>query len=126
MKKVTDSMEDYLEAILVLSKRLPVVRSVDIADFLNFKKPSVSVAVKKLKEQDKITVTKEGYIYLTESGREIASTILERHMLFTNWLVFMGVDEETAARDACRLEHAISDESFAAMKKHLATKHNVK
>ena len=119
MKKVTDSMEDYLEAILVLSKELPVVRSVDIADKLNYKKPSVSVAVKKLKEQEKITVTKEGYIYLTDSGMEIASTILERHKLFSSWLVSLGVDEETATEDACKLEHAISTESFNAIKDHV-------
>lgn len=119
MKQVTDSMEDYLEAILILSKKLPVVRSVDIADELNYKKPSVSVAVKKLKEQNKITVTKEGYIYLTDSGLEIASTILERHKLFSTWLMSLGVDEKIATEDACKLEHAISSESFQAIKDYV-------
>lgn len=117
--KVTESMENYLETILTLSRVKPVVRSVDVAEELNFKKSSVSVAMKKLREQDKITVTKEGYIYLTPSGEEIAKTILERHELISGWLISLGVSENIALEDACRMEHVISSESFAAIKKHV-------
>jgi Mn-dependent DtxR family transcriptional regulator len=103
----------------MLSKIKPVVRSVDIADELGFKKSSVSVAMKNLREKEQITVTREGYIYLTDSGREIAEMIYERHELLTDWLVRLGVDKETAAQDACRIEHVISKESFEAIKKHI-------
>jgi Mn-dependent DtxR family transcriptional regulator len=92
---------------------------VDIADELGFKKSSVSVAMKNLREKEQITVTREGYIYLTDSGREIAEMIYERHELLTDWLVRLGVDKETAAQDACRIEHVISKESFDAIKKHI-------
>lgn len=117
----TESMENYLETILVLSKIKPVVRSVDVAEELGFKKSSVSVAMKKLRESGHITVTKEGYIYLTDSGREIAEMIFERHQLISQWLMFLGVDEKTALEDACRMEHVISAESFEAIKKHAMT-----
>jgi Mn-dependent DtxR family transcriptional regulator len=116
---VNESAENYLETILMLSKIKPVVRSVDIADELGFKKSSVSVAMKNLREKEQITVTREGYIYLTDSGREIAEMIYERHELLTDWLVRLGVDKETAAQDACRIEHVISKESFEAIKKHI-------
>jgi Mn-dependent DtxR family transcriptional regulator len=115
----TESSENYLETILMLSKVKPVVRSVDIADELGFKKSSVSVAMKNLRQANHITVTKEGFIYLTESGKEIAETIYERHELISDWLVRLGVDKETAVTDACRMEHVISKESFEAMKKHI-------
>lgn len=118
--KITESTENYLETILILSKKLPVVRSVDIADELDFKKPSVSVAVKKMKEQKTIEVSKEGYITLTESGRKIAETIWERHRLISSWLMSLGVDEKTATDDACKMEHVISAESFEAIKEHVA------
>lgn len=111
-----ESAENYLETILILSKCKPVVRSVDIAEELGFKKSSVSVAMKNLREKDHITVTKEGFIYLTESGRKIADMIYERHEFLSNWLVQLGVDKETAADDACRMEHVISPESFNAIK----------
>lgn len=113
-----ESAENYLETILILSKTRPVVRSVDIAEEMGFKKPSVSVAMKNLREKQHITVSKEGYIELTESGRNIAEMIYERHILLTDWLVHLGVDRETAAEDACRIEHVISSESFDAIKKH--------
>ncbi|MBE5867711.1 MAG: metal-dependent transcriptional regulator [Lachnospiraceae bacterium] len=116
---VTESSENYLETILLLSKSHPVVRSVDIADELGYKKSSVSVAMKNLREREHITVTKEGFIYLTDSGRAIAEMIYERHELLTNWLVSMGVDKEIAAEDACRVEHVLSPESFEAIKKHI-------
>ena len=116
---VGESSENYLETILILSKSHPVVRSVDVAEELGFKKSSVSVAMKNLREREHITVTKEGYIYLTESGREIAEMIYERHQLRSAWLVKLGVDEKIAAEDACKIEHVISKESFDAIKKHV-------
>jgi Mn-dependent DtxR family transcriptional regulator len=116
---VNESAENYLETILILSKKKPVVRSVDIAEELGFKKSSVSVAMKNLREKQHITVTKEGYIYLTKSGQEIAEMIYERHEYLSNWLVKLGVSPEIAAADACRIEHVISKESFEAIKKHV-------
>lgn len=116
---INESAENYLETILILSKTKPVVRSVDIAEELNFKKSSVSVAMKNLREKNHITVTKEGFIYLTDSGRSIAEMIYERHELLTDWLVSLGVSKETASEDACRIEHVISSESFQAIKKNI-------
>lgn len=113
------SSEDYLEDILVLSKKLPVVRSVDVANDLGFAKPSISVAMKKLREKNLITVTDAGFIYLTAEGKKIAEEVYERHTLFTEWLIKIGVDPEIAADDACKLEHTISKESFEAIKKHI-------
>ena len=117
--KSNESAENYLETILILSKKKPVVRSVDIADELGFKKPSVSVAMKNLREKQLITVMPEGYIYLTEEGMKIASMIYERHQFLSAWLIRLGVDKVTAAEDACRLEHDISPESFEALKQHI-------
>lgn len=115
----SESAENYLETILILSKRKPVVRSVDIAEELGFKKSSVSVAMKNLREKNHITVTREGFIYLTESGKEIADMIYERHELLSEWLTRLGVDPKVAAEDACRIEHVISKESFDAIKRHI-------
>lgn len=117
--KSNESAENYLETILLLSKKLPVVRSVDVANELGFKKPSVSIAMKNLKEKNYITVMEQGYIFLTDAGREIAEMIYERHEFLTNWLVSLGVDEEIASEDACRIEHVISKESFDAIKKNV-------
>ncbi len=117
--KVNESAENYLETILILSKRKPVVRSVDIAEELGFKKSSVSVAMKNLRMKEHITVTKEGFIYLTDSGREIAEMIYERHELLSDWLMRLGVDKDIATEDACRIEHVISRESFEAIKRHI-------
>lgn len=116
--QIHESAENYLETILMLSKKLPVVRSVDIANELDFKKSSVSIAMKNLREGGKITVTQAGYIYLTDSGREIAEMIYERHQWLTNWLISLGVDSNIAAEDACKIEHVISKESFEALKNH--------
>jgi len=113
-----ESAENYLETILVLSQRLPVVRSVDVAAELNFKKSSVSVAMKNLREKKHIVMTEAGFIYLTDSGREIAEMIYERHQFLTAWLTSLGVPEKTAAEDACKIEHVISRESFDAIKRH--------
>ena len=115
---VNESAENYLETILMLSEVLPAVRSVDVANELSFKKSSVSVAMKKLRENNYITVTKEGFIYLTDSGLEIAEMIYERHELLCDWLVRLGVEKSVAAEDACRIEHVISKESFEAIKAH--------
>ena len=116
--QIHESAENYLETILMLSKKLPVVRSVDIANELDFKESSVSIAMKNLREGGKITVTQAGYIYLTDSGREIAEMIYERHQWLTNWLISLGVDSNIAAEDACKMEHVISKESFEALKNH--------
>ena len=116
---LNESAENYLETILVLSKSRPVVRSVDIATELGFKKSSVSVAMKKLRQNEHITVSPEGYSYLTDSGKEIADMIYERHKLLSSWLTALGVDKDIAAEDACRIEHVISKESFEAIKKHV-------
>ena len=115
---INESAENYLETILVLSKKLPVVRSVDIATELGYKKSSVSIAMKNLREKAHITVSDAGYIYLTDSGRAIAEEIYERHQLHSTWLTRLGVDPVIAAEDACKIEHVISRESFDAIKKH--------
>ncbi len=114
-----ESAENYLETILILSKKLPVVRSVDIATELGFKKSSVSIAMKNLREKNHITVTDAGFIYLTDSGREIAEMIYERHQFLSEWLTRLGVPSEIANQDACKIEHIISKESFDAIKKHV-------
>ena len=120
--KRTESQENYLETILLLSKKKPVVRSVDIANELGFSKPSISIAIKNLKEQEYITVTPEGYIYLTQTGLQIAQNVYERHQVLTDALMKLGVPTETAEEDACRIEHIISDATFTAIKEHLNTK----
>lgn len=114
-----ESAENYLETILILSKKLPVVRSVDIATELGFKKSNVSIAMKNLREKNHITVTDAGFIYLTDSGREIAEMIYERHQFLSEWLTRLGVPSEIANQDACKIEHVISKESFDAIKKHV-------
>lgn len=112
-----ESLEDYLETILILSKRLSVVRSIDVAAELDYSKPSVSVAVKNLKNRGYITVSKEGYLHLTKEGKLIAEDVYERHTLLADWLVHLGVDPIVAASDACKMEHDITPESYEAMKK---------
>jgi Mn-dependent DtxR family transcriptional regulator len=117
--KIQESAENYLETILILSHRNPFVRSIDIVNELEYTKPSVSVAMKNLRENGYIEVDGEGYITLTEKGREIAEAMYERHTLLSEWLAFLGVDKKTAAEDACRIEHVISAESFEAIKGHV-------
>ena len=116
---MNESAENYLETILVLSHSLPVVRSVDIANEMGFKKSSVSVAMKNLRENGYILVPDSGFITLTDSGMEIAEMIYERHTLLSTWLETLGVDKEIAAQDACKMEHVISKESFDAIKRHI-------
>ena len=120
MLKTNESAENYLETILVLSQKKPVVRGVDIAEELGFKKSSVSIAMKNLREKNQITVTDAGFIYLTDEGRAIAEMIYERHELLSKGLVALGVDPKVATEDACRIEHVISPESFTAIKEHLS------
>ncbi len=113
-----ESAENYLETILMLSKKLPVVRSVDIANELGYKKSSVSIAMKHLRENEHITVSNAGFISLTDSGRAIAEMIYERHEIISKYLILLGVPEDIAAEDACKIEHVISPESFEALKTH--------
>ena len=117
--KIQESAENYLETILILGQKNGNVRSIDIAHELEFKKPSVSVAMKNLRENGYIRVDDNGFITLTESGRQIAETMYERHLLFSRWLMDLGVNEKTAVEDACKMEHVLSQESFNAIKKHL-------
>jgi DtxR family Mn-dependent transcriptional regulator len=119
--KIKESAENYLETILILHNRNGSVRSIDIANELEFSKPSVSVAMKNLRENGYIEVDSEGNISLLPTGNEIAQKIYERHTLLSNWLTALGVDPRVAAEDACRIEHVISSESFEAIKKHTKT-----
>lgn len=118
--KIRESAENYLETILILSQKNGNVRSIDIANELEFSKPSVSVAMKNLRNAGHILVDGDGYITLAESGRRIAETIYERHTLLSDWFIQLGISEKTAREDACRIEHVISAETFAAIKKHVA------
>ena len=117
--RVYESAEDYLEAILVIGQRRGVVRSIDIANELGFSKPSVSVAMKKLRESGRIEMDPDGFIRLLPAGREIAEHIYERHRTLTDFFVYLGVDEETASADACKVEHDLSAETFARIKEHV-------
>lgn len=116
--KIQESAENYLETILILKQRNGMVRSIDIASELEFTKPSVSVAMKNLRENGYIEMDRDGMITLTPKGLQIAETIYERHTLISDWLMFLGVEEKTALEDACRIEHVISKESFEAIKRH--------
>ncbi len=114
-----ESMEDYLETILMLQNRLGQVRSIDIVHELDYSKPSVSVAMKNLREKSYVTVDEDGFISLTEKGKQRAESVLERHTILSDWLIGIGVSKETAQADACRIEHDLSEESFAAIKRAL-------
>lgn len=116
--KIQESAENYLEAILMIKQRQSYVRSIDIAVELEVSKPSVSVAMKNLRENGYIRMDSDGHITLTESGQKIADTMYERHVLLSRWLVQLGVDEKIAVRDACKMEHVLSAESFDAIKRH--------
>lgn len=122
MMHANESAENYLETILILSQKLPVVRSVDIANELGFKKSSVSIGMKNLRQKEYITVTDAGFIYLTDEGKQIAEMIYERHKFLSSWLISLGVDSEIASEDACKIEHVISKESFAAIKANVGEK----
>ena len=124
--KVHESAENYLETILILSQKNGNVRSIDIANHLEFSKPSVSVAMKNLKEAGLVTMDETGRIELTAEGEKIATKIYERHVKVSDWLTSLGVPRDIAEADACRMEHAISDKSFAAIKEHLRKAHHQK
>ena len=113
--QIRESAEDYLERILMLHQSIGLVRAVDIANLMNFSKPSVSIALKKLRQNGYVTIDDGGYISLTDSGREIAERVFERHRLISKLLMALGVDEEVAKEDACRIEHDLSVESFEAI-----------
>ncbi len=117
--KIQESAENYLETILMISERKPQVRSIDIVNELEFSKPSVSVAMKNLRENGYILMDKDGYITLTEAGQKIAETMYERHKFLSRWLIQLGVDDKTAVSDACRIEHVISAVSFEAIKQYV-------
>ena len=117
--KTHESMENYLETILVLSLNGSRVRSIDIVNELEYSKPSVSVAMKNLRVKGYIVMDSDGYISLTEKGRKIAAKMYERHVAISDWLVFLGVDKRIAVQDACKMEHAMSEKSFLAIKNYI-------
>lgn len=114
--KIKESAEDYLECILVLRNKNKTVRSIDIVNHMKVSKPSVSVAMKKLRESDCILMDSDGYITLTEQGEQVAQMIYERHLFISQWLEDLGVPEDIAAHDACKIEHVLSEESFEAIR----------
>ena len=118
-----ESGEMYLETILILSQKSRFVRAIDVGEEMGFSRPSVSRAVHLLAEGGFITIDADGGLSLTESGREIAEKIYERHTVISRWLISLGVSEATAVDDACKMEHDISDESFAAIKRHISETH---
>ena len=120
--KIHESAENYLETIYILSKKKPQGRSIDIVNEHHFSKPSISVAMKNLRSKDLIIMDEGGHMHLTPSGLAIAAKIYERHTLLSKLLVMLGVNEKTAIEDACRMEHVISEESFEAIKEHVASK----
>lgn len=120
---IHQSAEDYLEVILILKERLGLVRSIDIVNEMHFKKPSVSVAMKKLRENGYILTDHDGFISLTDKGMEVAQRIYERHQVLTSLLISLGVDPETAAADACKIEHDLSDQTFQCLKAHIREHH---
>ena len=117
--KIQESAQNYLETILILKERIGMVRSIDIVHELDFAKPSVSVAMKRLREEGYITVDNDGYISLTESGLTIATDMYDRHQVLTKALTALGVSEKTAVDDACKVEHHISRETFEKIKEHI-------
>ncbi len=119
--KIHASGEDYLEAVLVLQKEKGMVRSIDLARHMGYSKPSISHAVSVLRDGGFLTMDEDGFLHLTDIGREVAEKIYERHQFFTEQLVAAGVDRETAEQDACRIEHAISEESFHKLKQRIGS-----
>ena len=117
--KIQESAENYLETIFFLNKKLNQVRSIDIVNELNYSKPSVSIAMKNLKNNEYIEIDKNGFITLTQKGLDVAEKMYERHVLLSKWLISLGVNPDIATEDACKIEHVISSESFEAIKKSI-------
>lgn len=117
-----ESAEMYLETIYVLSESHPAVRSIDVAEYMGYSKPSVSRAVNLLKQSGHLTTDENGYLFLTESGQESAKKIFERHTVLSDFLALIGVDDEVAAKDACKIEHVVSDQTIAAIKNFIQNK----
>ncbi len=122
--RLLESGEMYLETILVLSQKMELVRAIDVGEYMGYSKPSVSRALSNLREGGYVTVNNEGHLSLTDSGLDIASKIYERHRVLSTLLIQIGVPEDIAVSDACKIEHDLSDESFAAIKKHIIEKEN--
>ena len=118
--RLQESGEMYLETIFILTEQNPHVRSIDVCEYMGFSKPSVSRAIGLLKNGGYVNVDNDGYLSLTEVGREVAMKMYDRHKLLTDFLVTLGVSEDVASQDACKIEHHISDESFEALKKHIS------
>ena len=118
--KIMRAAEDYLEAMLMMQEKHGYIRSIDVADYLGVTKPSVSYTTKRLRESGYITMDKDGLITLTDSGMQIASSMLDRHHMLTQFLITLGVDRETAEKDACRMEHDISQQTYEAICSHAA------
>lgn len=124
--KVAKSAENYLETILILSQKGSSVRSIDIVNELEYSKPSVSIAMKNLRSDGYVVINASGHITLTEKGLKIAESMYERHKTISDWLIFLGVDKNTAVEDACKMEHDISEKSFLAIKRHIENwKHEI-
>lgn len=119
--RILESSEDYLEAMLMMKEQHGYIRSIDIAAELGVTKPSVSYATKRLRENGYITMDKEGLITLTDKGMEVANRIYERHKTLTHYFISLGVDEETAREDACKVEHDLSEQTYEALKRHIET-----
>ena len=124
LNKRNESIQDYLETIYELSLTIHVVRSIDIAQAMNYSKPSISIAMKKIKEKGYIIINEKGHITLTDEGYKIAKSVYEKHQVLAEMLMLLGVDKETAYQDACRIEHDLSEESFIAIKKHYEKEKN--
>ena len=116
---ILESAENYLETIFILNQGDAPVRSIDVVKELGYSKPSVSVAMKNLRSKGYVSISSAGYITLTDSGRDIAQSMHARHTLISDWLTYLGVDRDTAERDACKMEHGISEKSFIAIQNHI-------
>lgn len=117
---VSEAIENYLETIYILSQRQSEVHAIDICSYLSYSRPTVSIVLRQMREHGLVTVNAENHIYLTKEGQRIAERIYERHEVLTQMLTMLGVNHEIALRDACKIEHDLSDETFAAIKQHLA------
>ena len=115
---ITEAVEDYLETILILSQKQPDVHAIDICSYLGYSRPTVSIILKKMKDEDLVTVDSDNHIRLTDTGRDVAERIYDRHKILTDFFTLLGVNRDVAAEDACKVEHDISDETFELLRKH--------